>query len=317
MSSLTSPDPVPRYFLLGPTASGKTSVGLKLASLLNAEILSMDSMLVYRGMDLGTAKPSAQEQAEVPHHLIDLVEPHQEFSVAQWMGSALSVEKCLAEKGKAALYLGGTNLYLKALTGGLMNGPDIPESLQKELRAQSETREGRAELLGELHRVDSASAQKLHPNDQRRILRALEVFRASGRPLSSWQEQWGEKKALGVPAVALHWPREVLRARVSQRFQDMLVSGFVEEVRAIKKTSGYSATASKALGYAQVLSHLAGKCTLEEAKEKAITLTRTFIRRQMTWLRSFPDLKWLTVGESQSAELLAQQVAILFREETP
>jgi tRNA dimethylallyltransferase len=289
---------------------------LKLASLLNAEILSMDSMLVYQGMDLGTAKPSKEQRAEIPHHLLDLVKPVEEFSVARWLKFAEVAESRLHLRGKSALFVGGTNLYLKALTGGLMDGPDIPDTVQSELQVQSETKEGRAALFDELQRVDPPSAQKLHPNDLRRILRALEVFRASGRPHSSWQEQWGTKRTLGVPAVALHWPREVLRTRVSERFHQMLAAGFVEEVQQIKDSEGYSPTASKALGYAQILSYLAGECTLEEATQKAITLTRTYIRRQMTWLRSFSDLKWLSVEKGQTAAFLAQQVAILFREKS-
>jgi tRNA dimethylallyltransferase len=296
-----------RFFLLGPTASGKTAVALALAPQLNAEILSMDSMLVYQAMDLGTAKPSAKEQAQVPHHLIDLVSPKVEFSVARWLAEAERVEGELV--GKNSLFVGGTNLYLKAITAGLMDTPDLDPAELSRLESTWKEEGGAAKLWQELRRVDLATAEKIHPNDQRRIFRALAVWRGTGRPLSSWQEQW-QQTPPDFRGVALAWPREVLRERVARRFQEMLESGFVEEVAAIQKEIGFSKTAAKALGYAQILDFLNGRCSLEEASEKAITLTRTYIRRQMTWLRSFPDLHWLDM-ENKSPELIAEEAAIL------
>lgn len=282
-----------RYFLLGPTASGKTRVALALAEPLQAEIVSMDSMLVYRGMDLGTAKPSAEEQAQVPHHLIDVVEPHEEFSVARWLEAADQVERALADRGRNALYVGGTNLYLKARTAGLLASPPIPEEVREAVRQKSESEGGLDALYRELQEVDPDSAQRIHPNDAQRIHRAIEMYRATGRPLTALQQEWSPDQALGEAAVALAWPREELRERVARRFDLMLEQGFLAEIRQIRAAMGFGPTAAKALGYRQMLAYLDGACSLEEARDRAITGTRTYIRRQMTWLRSFPDLNWV------------------------
>lgn len=299
-----------RYFLLGPTASGKTAVALALAPQLRAEILSMDSMLVYRGMDLGTAKPTAQEQAEVPHHLIDLVAPAEDFSVARWLEAALEVEEDLRQRQRNALYVGGTNLYLKALTAGLLAEPEIPESVRQAVRQQAEQPNGLQSLYAELQAVDSQSADKIHPHDAQRITRALEVFRATQRPLSAWQTAWKNQPLLAEPAVALAWPREVLRQRVGLRFDQMLEEGLLDEMRTIEAGGGFGRTAGRALGYRQLLPVLSGEQGLEEARERAVNGTRTYIRRQMTWLRSFSDLNWVSMcDDDDTPRPLAQVVA--------
>lgn len=284
-----------RYFLLGPTASGKTRVALALAEPLDAEIMSMDSMLVYRGMDLGTAKPSAEERAAVPHHLIDLVAPHQEFSVARYLEEVRSCEADLVARGKNALFVGGTNLYLKALTAGLLESPPIAAETRDAVRTLAETPEGLEQLFLELQGVDPESALRIHPNDAQRISRAIEMYRATGRSLSDWQREWKPAQALEVPALALEWPRDTLRERVSRRFSQMLDDGFLDEIRSIQASGGFGPTAAKALGYRQMIEFLDGKSSLEEATERAINGTRTYIRRQMTWLRSFPDLNWIAM----------------------
>ncbi|MAW59931.1 MAG: tRNA (adenosine(37)-N6)-dimethylallyltransferase MiaA [Planctomycetes bacterium] len=282
-----------RFFLLGPTASGKTRVAFALAGPLDAEILSMDSMLVYRGMDLGTAKPTAEEQAQVPHHLIDLVDPHEEFSVARWLQAADEVEAELAARGKNALYVGGTNLYLKARTAGLLESPPIPDEVRAQVAADGEGERGLERLYAELQEVDPESAQRIHPNDSQRIRRAIEMYRATGRSLTAWQQEWRPDQPLAESAVALAWPRTLLRERVARRFDQMLDQGFLTEIQNIRAAGGFGPTAAKALGYRQMLAYLEGECTLEDARERAVTGTRTYIRRQMTWLRSFPDLRWV------------------------
>lgn len=284
-----------RYFLLGPTASGKTRVALALAGKLNAEILSMDSMLVYRGMDLGTAKPSAEEQAMVPHHLIDLVDPREEFSVSRYLEAAQSCERDLQARGMNALYVGGTNLYLKALTAGLLESPPIDEGIRVAVREQAATPAGLDQLFRELQGVDPESAARIHPNDAQRIARAIEMYRATGRSLSDLQREWRPSQALSEPALALEWPRDTLRERVAQRFSQMLEQGFLDEIQKIQSSGGFGPTAAKALGYRQMLEYLEGQRSLEEATERAINGTRTYIRRQMTWLRSFPDLNWVAM----------------------
>ncbi len=311
-----------RYFLLGPTASGKTAVALQLAPRLGAEILSLDSMLVYRGMDLGTAKPTAEERAAVPHHLLDLVGPEDEFSVARWLEYAGQVEQDLAARGRAALYVGGTNLYLKALTAGLLHGAEVSAEVRRQVREEGASEGGLERLREELKSVDAASFARIHPNDRKRLLRAIEMYRATGRPLSQWQEQWAGKPEIGAAAVALLWSREVLRRRVEERFDQMLQHGLLDEIDRIRATGGFGPTAAKALGYRQMLSHLEGACSLEQAGERAVTLTRTYIRRQMTWLRSFPDLHWVGMEDPDSmprplASVVDEAEAALLGRPTP
>ncbi|TAH35091.1 MAG: tRNA (adenosine(37)-N6)-dimethylallyltransferase MiaA [Planctomycetota bacterium] len=293
-----------RVFLLGPTAAGKTAVAVALARRLDAEILSMDSMLVYRGMDIGTAKPSLAERAAVRHHLLDLVAPNEEFSVARYLEAAAAAQA----GAPRALFVGGTGLYLKALTAGMFEGPSVPPEVRAQVEAQLASA-GRDALRAELQRHDPVLHARLHPNDDQRLLRAVETFRATGRPLSSWQRQWTGPARIGEPAAALHLPREVLRERVAARFDAMLAAGFLDEVRRIRDTCGFSRSAAKALGYRQLLEHLEGRCSLAQARERAITLSRTLIRRQMTWLRSFPDLRWVPAAAGEAPEALAARVA--------
>ncbi len=308
-----------RYFLLGPTASGKTAIALRAASELGAEIVSMDSMLVYQGMDLGTAKPTAKEQASVPHHLIDLVPASADYSVAKYLQAAEQVEADLAARGKNALYVGGTNLYLKALTAGLLEVPEASAELRTELRTIWDGEGGPARVRQELESVDPELVAKVHPNDAQRLLRGLEVYRTTGHSLSEWQQQWSARETLEEPAVALNWPREILRDRVSLRFDQMLEAGFLDEIRSIQNSGGFSRTAAKALGYRQMLEHLDGSTTLEAARQSAITLTRTYIRRQMTWLRSFPDLQWVEMvdgDQPRETAAVAAEVVGLLRDRT-
>ncbi|MCP4094006.1 MAG: tRNA (adenosine(37)-N6)-dimethylallyltransferase MiaA [Planctomycetes bacterium] len=297
-----------RFFLLGPTASGKTAVALDLAGRLNAEILSLDSMLVYRGMDIGTAKPSAEEMASVPHHLIDLVEPSEEFSVARYLQAAAEAEKDVYARGKKVLYVGGTTMWFKALVFGLLDIPDAPQALQDELQRQWD-RNGAADLYRELQQVDALAAEKIHPNDERRILRALGVQRSTGKALSAWQQQWQADSKLPEPAALLEWPREVLHQRVAQRFEGMVEAGLLGEIAAILSSGGFGRTAGKAIGYRQVLDHLEGKCSLEEGLQKAVTKTNVLIRRQMTWLRSFPDLLRIEMQQGEAGSEVAARLA--------
>ncbi len=295
-----------RFFLLGATASGKSAVGVALARRLGAEILSADSMLVYRGMDVGTAKPTPAERAGIPHHLLDLVDPWEEFSVARWLAAARAAETDVAARGRVALYVGGTALYLKARSAGLHPVP-VPAAIREEVEAALAA--GRAgELRAELARVDPELHARIHAGDHKRLARGIEVWRATGRPLSAWQRQWRPGQPLGRPAVALRWPRGELRARIAWRFDAMLAGGLVEEVREIQARGGFGRTAAAAIGYREVLDHLAGACSLEEARERAIRRTRTLVRRQETWLRSFPDLQWLEVVSGTTPEALAATV---------
>jgi len=293
---------------LGPTASGKTAVSIKLAEILNAEILSMDSMLIYRGMDIGTAKPSMEERSGVPHHLIDLVNPNQEFSVAKYLAAAKEVENELANRKKNCLYVGGTGLYFKTLLFGLLEGPEIPPAIHEEL-AQRLAAGEEQKMLDELAEVDPISAEKLHPHDHKRILRALETWQASGRALSDWQQQWSGHRKITEPAVALEWERKQAHARVAGRFSQMIADGLLEEVKTILNGDGFGRTARQAIGYKQLLAHLEDGLELDLAMANAETATRRLIRRQSTWLGNFPGVKRLLVNSSHTAIAIAEDIA--------
>lgn len=278
----------PLAVLAGPTASGKTALGVEVARRAGAEVLSMDSMLVYRGLDVGTAKPTAGERADVPHHLIDLVEPELAFSVQDWLARAQAVLAQLAQRRVRALFVGGTAFYLKALTEGLFEGPAVDRELRAALEARFDA-DGGAGLHAELGRVDPPSAARLHPHDRKRIVRALEVWEQTGRPLSDWQRQWGAAPARARRIVALDVPAWELEERIVRRTRDMLAGGWVEEVRALDARGALGPTASQALGYAEVRELGRGRLEPAEAEARIVLRTRQFARKQRTWLRGFAD----------------------------
>ena len=284
----------PVHVLAGPTASGKTAVALEVARAAGAEILSMDSMLVYRGMDVGTAKPTPAERALAPHHLLDLVEPAQSFSVTDWLARAEASLADVRARGRRALLVGGTAFYLKALLAGLFRGPEVDRELRAELERRWEL-EGAAALHAELARADPGSAARLHPNDKKRVGRALEVWLQTGSALSAWQTQWSadsearpSERPHAIVALALE-PRE-LDARIARRVRAMLAGGWVDEVRAILARGGFGPTARQALGYAEVIELAEGRADAPETEERIAQLTRRFARKQRTWLRRF-DLR--------------------------
>jgi len=297
-----------RAFLLGPTASGKTQIALDLAKRIDAEIVSLDSMLVYRGMDIGTAKPSAGEMAQVPHHLIDVVEPTEDFSVAKYVALCDDVEQDLKSRGKNALYVGGTTMWFKALAFGLIDLPDVPPTLREQL-AQRLQSEGVMTLRTELQQVDPAAIERIHPNDHRRLLRALETWHSTGRSLSDWQQQWVQNKHVDECAWVLDWPREVLHQRVRMRFEQMFKEGLLDEINSLIERGGFGMTAAKAIGYKQILDHLAGACDLETALEKCVSQTNVLIRRQMTWYRSFSGLDFVDMPFTEGDDALVARLA--------
>jgi tRNA dimethylallyltransferase len=298
-----------RYFLLGPTAAGKSGVALRLAPRLDAEILSMDSMLVYRGMDVGAAKPDAAERAAVPHHLLDLVGPEKEFSAARWVAAAQRCEAELSARGRHALYVGGTALYLKALLHGLPTQRTVPAEVRAAVRREWEEPGGPARLRAEFARVDPQAAARIHADDAKRILRALEHARAFGEPWSTARAPWPASGALGVPAVALRWPRAELHARIAARFARMMEEGFLAEVQRLRAHPGFGPTARLGIGYRELLRHLDGEWSLAEAVQHAQRATRVLVRRQETWLRSFPDLVGVECGAGRAADAVADAAA--------
>jgi tRNA dimethylallyltransferase len=277
--------------LTGPTGAGKTRLALDVAARLNAEIVSMDSMAVYRGMDIGTAKPTVAERAAVRHHLIDVLDPWESASVAWWLDQAAEVCASIAERGKTPLFVGGTPLYLKALIFGLFEGPAADEALRRRLAGDAE-REGPESLHRRLREVDPVAAGRIHGNDVRRVIRALEVFELTGQPISAWQTEWAAAPAPTGDEPAIYWvdwPRQVLYERIEQRVDAMFAVGLVDEVRRLLALPmPLSREARQALGYREVIDHLEGKHSLMETIAAVKTHSRQFAKRQLTWFRRLP-----------------------------
>lgn len=281
--------------LTGPTGAGKTQLSLQLASALNAEIISMDSMALYRGMDIGTAKPTPDDRRQVPHHLVDVLDPWESSNVAWWLDQARRLVLDIESRGKQVLFVGGTPLYLKALLFGLFDGPPADGTLRQRLEEEV-LANGPSSLHDRLISADPISAVRLHPNDTRRIIRALEVFEITGKPISAWQTQWGGRsQESGVSSqegsriLWLDLPRDVLYDRINRRVQTMFDEGLVEEVRRLRTDPrGMSREARQALGYKEVLSSLDGGNTLDETIAQVCTRTRNFAKRQITWFRHLP-----------------------------
>ena len=270
--------------LTGPTGAGKTALALELAKRIDAEIIAMDSMTVYRGMDIGTAKPTAAERAEVPHHLLDVLDPWESASVAWWLGQARQAAAAIAARGKRVLVVGGTILYLKALLHGLFDAPPADAQLRMQLEAYA--REAGPEALhARLATVDPVSAQRIHPNNVRRVVRALEVWHQTGQPLSQLQTQWANPPRQRL-CVWVDWPRDELYARIDARVQAMFAAGWPEEADRLRQLPyPLSQQARQALGYAVVWEYLDGKRTRAEAISQIQLETRQFAKRQLTWLR--------------------------------
>jgi tRNA dimethylallyltransferase len=275
--------------LSGPTGSGKSRLGVELAERLGAEIVSMDSMALYRGMDIGTAKPSAAEQARVRHHLIDVLEPWESASVAWWLEQARQACTDIRQRGRRPLFVGGTPLYLKALLYGLFAGPPADLALRQRLEEEA-GRAGGGALHARLAAVDPASAARLHPNDLRRVIRALEVWELTGKPLSAWQTQWRTERPGPedeMPRVVwLDVPRAELYRRIDARVVQMVEAGLVEETRRLVQLGRpLSREARQAVGYREMFAYLEGRVGLEEAIGQIQQRTRQLAKRQLTWLR--------------------------------
>jgi len=297
-------DRIPLCCLVGPTASGKTAFALDVAEAGGAEILSLDSMLVYRGMDVGTAKPGPEELARVVHHMIDLVGPEERYDVQRYLGDVRLALDDVLSRGKRALFVGGTGFYLAALLRGLFEGPKADPDLRAALERRFDEL-GAPALHAELVEVDPVSAERIHMNDRKRLVRALEVVKQTGRSLSDWQQQWGPPAEREVRArlVGLRLERDVLDGRINTRCEQMLKGGWREEACRIREGDGLGPSAVQALGYAEVLAWADGQCTRTEAAEQIAQRTRRFARRQDTWYRKFA-IHWLPAAQPSVAEAL-------------
>lgn len=287
-------------FLMGPTASGKTDLALALADALPCDLISVDSALVYRGMDIGTAKPSKEILARYPHRLVDIRDPAQAYSAAEFRQDALAAMDESAAKGRIPLLVGGTMLYYRALLLGLADMPSADPQVRAELEARAAS-EGLQSLHNELARIDPESAARIHPNDPQRLTRALEVYRVSGLTMTALRaRQVAGESSVGFPYTVRQFAmapaeRSVLHERIALRFADMLEHGFIEEVEALRERGDLNAElpSMRSVGYRQVWDYLDGRLSREEMKERGIIATRQLAKRQFTWLRSWTDVQWL------------------------
>lgn len=297
------------WFLAGPTASGKSDLALVLAERIGAEIVAMDSMTVYRRMDLGTAKPSSEDLRRVPHHLLDIIEPHEEYSVAEYVAAAVEVCESIDKRAARPLFVGGTGLFLRGLLRGVFSGPPADREFRERLEREASQHEGDW-LWDRVQRVDPDCAQRLHPHDTRRLVRALEVFELTGRPLSQQQQQQSLPDSERPPHVFwLSPPRDWLYDRINRRVLSMVASGLVEEVqRLLSADPPPGRTARQALGYKEIIDHLEGDQTLEEAVDTIQRHTRRLARKQTTWFRNLSECQEVTISGAETVEELADRL---------
>jgi tRNA dimethylallyltransferase len=280
------------WILSGPTAAGKTALALDLARRLDAEIVSVDSMAVYQGLDIGTAKPSPSERARVEHHVIDVVPPSEPYSVARWLADAAAAVETIRSRGRQILFVGGTPLYLRALRDGLAPLPADDPVFRRGLLEEIEVH-GSAALHSRLATIDPAAAARIHPNDVKRIVRALEVSHATGRPLSDAFAPVADP-IFESRMMIVDLPRRLLVDRIDRRVDAMFAAGLIDEVRRADASGGLGPTARQAAGYAECLDLLAGRVPLAEAVRLTKQRTRQLAKRQLTWLRSFKGAVWIT-----------------------
>jgi tRNA dimethylallyltransferase len=316
---MNTPYPV----IAGPTAGGKTALAVAIAHALAArgvaaEVVTADAFQVYRGMDVGTAKPTPAERAGVPHHLIDLVEPTERFTVHDWLRRADPLVADLRARGVVPIVVGGTNLYVKAFLDGLFDAPPIGAEVRDAVRAM-----GQPERRDELDRVDPAAAARIHPADERRTVRALEVFRQTGTPISTLQAQWDAEQTARPDAllVGLDWPTDAINARINARVRSMLDGGLVEEARVLWEAGALGPQAREAIGYKQLIPFFEGKTSLEAAAERIKIDTRRLGKNQRTWLNRFrarhpggggPGDLWIAAAGASPGEIAQTLVDRIF-----
>lgn len=300
------------WFLAGPTACGKSDVALEFAERLRTErgltieIVSLDSMTLYRRMNIGTAKPSDEERRRVPHHLFDVLEPSQDFSVAEYLVAAEQVCREIVTRGGTPLFVGGTGLYLRSLLRGIFEGPPANDKLRQRLESEA-ARDGADALHRRLQQLDPHTAERLHPNDLRRVMRAIEVLELTGQPLSAQHRE--EPLPLDQRPANVMWlspPRDWLYNRINRRVEAMLAAGWLDEVRSLlAEPQPLSQTASQALGYKELIEHLRGERTLAETVELIQTRTRQFAKRQHTWFRNLEECRPLPLTGAESPPEIA------------
>lgn len=307
---MTDPQRPTVIFLMGPTASGKTALAIELAKRLPCDIISVDSALVYRGMDIGTAKPSAAEQAQAPHRLLDLIDPTEAYSAADFRRDALREIESIVAQRRIPLLVGGTMLYYKALLEGLSPLPAADPLIRQAIETEAE-QIGWDALHAQLQQIDPVSAARIHPNDPQRLSRALEVYRISGKTLTELTQTKGEQLPYRTLQFAIApTDRELLRQRIAERYNLMLSQGFEQEVRALYQRGDLHADlpSIRCVGYRQMWEYLEGKMSYDEMVYRGIVATCQLAKRQMTWLRGWENVTWLETGAVNNADIVCQSI---------
>ncbi len=297
------------WILTGPTASDKTEIGFNIAKKINSEIISADSMLFYRGMDIGTAKPPLNMRELVPHHFIDIIYPWENYSVGKYVGNVENLLNSNNEQKRKFLIVGGSPLYIKGLVNGIFNGPEADWNIRGELEEIAE-KEGSSHVHDILQEVDPVKAAELHPNDLRRIIRAIEVYKITGEPVTILQERYKlARNNYKFKIICITREREDVYRRINERVEIMFDKGLVDEVKSLlDNPKGLSKQAKQALGYKEVIQYLDGELTLSDSKEMVKLSTRRFAKRQMTWFRSFEDIQWLEAKEHDGPKVITDKV---------
>lgn len=286
--------------VIGQTCSGKESLSLKLAEYLRTDIISMDSMKIYREMNIGTAKAPLEARLKIKHHMVDIINPSEDYNVNRYLEDTTHIANTLKEKNKLPLFSGGTSLYAKSLISGLFNLPEIPQEIK--LKIESEYDNDRDQTYQKLLQIDPIACQKIYKNDRQRVTRALEVFEATKKPISSFQNQFSTKSdVFDFFIIGLKWPRNKLHLRIQQRVNWMMEAGLLEEVRNIfKNYPNLGVGARKAVGYYEFIPYFDGKNSLEEVIERIVINTRQLCKHQMTWMKKF-SVEWIEVDEKTTA----------------
>ena len=301
--------------ILGVTASGKGRLAFDLAESLGAEIISIDSMKVYRRMDIGTAKPPKEVRNRVKYHLIDMVEPSDAFSVGSFLDLAYDAIEQIKRRKRKIIAVGGTALYIKALLYGLFEGPGADEQTRTELRARAEA-EGLEQLYRRLAKIDPVTAGRISPRDSKRIIRALEVYKITGKPISELQQQFSaESPRHNWTIIGLRREKSVENGRINQRAKKMIAAGLVDEVKSLlAEEKPLSKQARCAIGYAEIIDYLNGQINLEDATELIKKNTRRFAKNQRTWFKSFKNVNWLDIGPEEPGEKIFDRTKALLNE---
>jgi len=301
--------------ILGVTASGKGRLAFDLAINSGAEIISIDSMKVYRRMDIGTAKPSRQARERIRHHLIDIIEPSDSFSVGTFLDMASDAIEQIKSRNNKIIAVGGTALYIKSLLYGLFEGIGSDEQIRKELKAREKT-EGLEELYRQLEKVDPAATERINCNDSKRIIRALEVYQLTGKPISSHQKQWDKSEPQhGWTIIGLRREKTDASSRINQRVKKMIADGLVDEVKTLlAEEKPLSKQASSAIGYAEIIDYLNGRTSLEDAIELIKKNTRRFAKNQRTWFKTFQNVHWLDIDPDEPPEKILDRTKTLLND---